>query len=72
MKTLTPKNLNTESAIARKLSLENVGCPELVGSYKGFRFCWDTVSGATREWGGKMTAHNASQRDLLLWVLSRV
>lgn len=70
--TTITKNKNIESVIARKLSLENIGCEELAGSYMGFRFYWVPRTGATRIHGnGKPAAHNPTQKDLLLWVLSR-
>jgi hypothetical protein len=69
---MSNKNSDTTTAIARKLDLTNVGCEELLGSYKGFKFGWMPANGSTRIWGqSKPTAHNASQKELLTWVLAR-
>lgn len=69
---MSNKNSDTTTAIARKLDLANVGCEELIGSYKGFKFCWIPSNGLTRVFGqSKPTVHNASQKDLLTWVLAR-
>jgi len=68
----TDKRADTTTAIARKLGLENIGCEELAGNYRAFRFWWVPSTGMTRLYGqSKATVYNATQRDLLAWVLSR-
>lgn len=65
-------NNNTQTVIAKKLQLENIGCEELHGSYKGFRFFWVPSTGATRLWGnGKPCAWNKNQKDLFVWVAAK-
>jgi hypothetical protein len=65
------KDKNTCTRIAKRLSLENIGCEELAGNYKGFRFYWVPSTGLTRKHGHiNSECINATQKDLLLWVLS--